>query len=92
MQEEGRLEKMMELSNKLILWASNDTLVTWIKLVEEGQRGKLTTPRFAQQWTQLDANMRKDLGYGSGLAPEQLYPILFSPETVDRIKTASLDN
>ncbi len=88
MEEEGRLQKMMELSNKLILWASNDTLRTWITLVDEGQRRKLdaTRGRFPQLWAELDANLRKDLGYGKGLEPEHLFPILFSPDTVDRIR------
>jgi hypothetical protein len=31
--------------------------------------------------------MRKDLGYGVKVKPEQLFPILFSPKTVDKIKS-----
>ena len=88
MEEEGRLWNMMELSNKLILWASNDTLRTWITLVDESQRRKFdaTRARLPQLWAELVANMRKDLGYGKGLESEHLFPILFSPDTVDQIR------
>lgn len=88
MKEEGRLEKMMELTNKLILWASNDTLAAWSRLVDEGQRGDLiTVGRLALLWAELDISMRKDIGYGVKMKPEQLFPILFSPKTVDKIKS-----
>lgn len=86
MQAEGRYKELLEMSNKLILWGSDETLTTWINLVGDGQRGKLHSGRMEYLWAQLDASMRKDLGYGKGLSPEELYPILFSPETVDRIK------
>lgn len=87
MKEKGRLQAMMELSNKLISWASDDTLLSWIKVVDNGQRGKLSNIVLqAELWTELAANMRKDLGYGKEFDPAKLYPILFSPDTVDEIR------
>ena len=95
MQEQGRLQKMMELSWEMVLWASDDTLTTWKTLVDEGQRRVLdSTPgRLPRLWAELDANLRKDLGYGKNkaLTPEDLYPILFDPETVDRLRREDSD-
>lgn len=86
MKEEGRLQNMMNISKKMIFWASNDTLKIWTAIVNEGQRGKIDSQAvLATHWAKLDIAMRKDLGYGAGIKPEELFPILFSPKSVDLI-------
>jgi len=86
MKEEGRLENMMAITRKMIFWSSNETLKIWITIVNDGQRGKIDNQaKIALYWAKLDIVMRNDLGYGKGIKPEEFFPILFSPKSVDLI-------
>ena len=87
MKDEGRLDAMMLLSNKFILWGSNRTLKVWIGIVDAGQRKRIDEiGALAKYWAELDIQMRRDLGYGVAFKSKDLFPILFSPRTVDKIK------
>ena len=87
MKEEGRLENMMNITQKMIFWSSNETLKIWTSIVNDGQRGKIDNQaKLAIYWSKLNIAMRNDLGYGKGIKPEELFPILFSPKSVDLIR------
>ena len=87
MKEEGRLQNMMNITQKMIFWSSNETLKIWTAIVNDGQRGKIDNQaKLATYWSKLNIAMRNDLGYGKGLKHEELFPILFSPKSVDLIR------
>jgi hypothetical protein len=87
MQTDGRVNELVDLSNLLILWSSDRTLRCWSTLVDNGQRGMLgDIGQLAAAWVELDISMRHDLGYGSGIQATDIYPILFAPRVVDKIR------
>jgi hypothetical protein len=90
MKFDGRINELVGISNKLLLWASDDTLRAWSAIVNKGQRGQLSEVKdLAAAWVTLDLCMRRDLGYGSKLRAKDIYPALFAPRVVDNILAKS---